>query len=465
MKNKTIFEGRLWLGVFLSVLILGLPRSGASALGTCDLTKAGRIVVPNGSSVADTPASVFAPFNILLAGEIITTLQDCADALFSKYNCDGGTLLSYSQNQFWCQYTSPGTYHPSLKITNASGSYTPSLTVFVPNAAEMVNCAANTCKGHSCWNGSKYVNGNKVDGCATVKVQANPLDVYIPGKSCVTWTSKDAVRMESECESFSIFNINRWAEFLSSDDCIDAGTIPGCDSGTNSYLFDFNTLGVQYCMWFPFNASDGLLGIPSGVNITVEAGHTCADDTCIGQTCMDAHSCTPLKGTKNCCAGYNTVPGGGTACPGDTMNVSTDGLAWKDIGNSGACTFWRKCEYYMPPGSGKCSPSYDNQTLATVPDDDVICSIGVHNDLTKIVGGWTWTCTGTNNIPISCSASEVCQGVCVPIDCTESDCGKNLNRFRCVPNPLCPTAPCSSCDEISTQTCQCNSGNWIEVSP
>lgn len=290
----------------------GSSGNTSAALGSCDLSGVSNLVSTNGSSGP-------APFASSLSMEVSTTDTDCASVACSSPSCDGGTLTAASANgcNFICSYDSAGTYHPTIHVANSKYSADPVIAVVVISSAD-ADCAAKTCKGNSCWDGSNFIPGTKTNGCATVSVSASPSSLTgLPGSSYISWSSNNASRMESECSSGPI-PIMRWAEFLSSDDCYDAGTIYSCTKDGYKMDFTASQIGTEICTWYPYNESDGQPGIPSSVvissgvsadnSVAVGTSNICkADDPgCAKRTCSDVYcfdGCTYHKGEITSCSG------------------------------------------------------------------------------------------------------------------------------------------------------------------
>ncbi|MFA5962270.1 MAG: hypothetical protein WC848_06325 [Parcubacteria group bacterium] len=224
------------------------------------------------------------------------------------------------------------------------------------------NCAADTCVGNNCYDGSKDIPGTKTQGCATGTVSFAPTAVTPisenPPKELtyLTWSSINTSKLEVACTGPT--TIAR-AEIQKSStewmtDAAKSGLYTKPAGAPDGYpgWFHVGTSGTFACTFYPTNQADGKPGTPFKASVEVKKPGG-SDFSCTG-----------------------TVPTNATKCTDDDTELTAT-LPWQSVGTSAsACTATRKCEYYGASShSGDiCIP--DDPDCANHTCKDVSCNNG-----------------------------------------------------------------------------------------
>jgi len=186
------------------------------------------------------------------------------------------------------------------------------------------DCAAKTCLGISCWNGTEQIKGTKITDCALVTATVEPNALTTPGSIFVKWTSTGASKVEAECFSGPII-IPRGGWFTSDAKCKESGLKECTDKGYE-FKTDKELTGTETCKFYPTNSVGGQQGTPLVVTFEVKKDSTtptpaptvtptpspvaastchknnyCPSEVCASKFCDDGCSKDLIRGTRVGC--------------------------------------------------------------------------------------------------------------------------------------------------------------------
>ena len=164
------------------------------------------------------------------------------------------------------------------------------------------DCAAKTCKGISCYDGTGYVYGTRTEGCATGTATVTPAMINAPGSSYVKWIASGASKMEAECLTGPII-LNHGGWFTNDTECKNSGLVRECSDKGYEFKFTANQIGTEVCAFYPTNTSDGKPGTPFTATITSTKDiSTCSNGILdSGEDCDGTnHPCATGKTCTNC---------------------------------------------------------------------------------------------------------------------------------------------------------------------
>jgi hypothetical protein len=284
-------------------------------------------------------------------------------------DCNGGTVSNIDNTtthgcDFTCTYNSSGTYKPKVHIANSACAKDPAVTVTVSSSGSSSACASQTCTGNSCWDGTKYIQGTKTEGCATCSVSANPQTITPSDISYLTWTTSNTSKMDVFCSglvdikkgSFNYLTDNAWYEASKSWYAKPTGAPDGYPMGGKAW---FNTNGTESCIFYPYNNTDSKEGTPCGVTITINKDASLKTDGECGTAAKTyASTATTWGSTDTFCTK-------GTANPTNpTFPTSSKSVNWICQGTNGGADTTCNAKLSTQSSAESQNPSYICQ-----PDD------------------------------------------------------------------------------------------------
>jgi hypothetical protein len=193
------------------------------------------------------------------------------------------------------------------------------------------DCAQKVCVGNSCWNGTDYAPGIKIQDCAIGEAKANPNSVTpkiewtaehpVEEIAYINWTSQNAKSMEVQCTGPAPIarapiqlTSAEWQKTYTKPNVNDPDGYPG--------WFHIGTSGTAVCIFYPTNIKDNLPGTPFSATIQVTSTPTCGNsiveekEECDytpssgqisyvpcsdGKTCQDCKCVMPTKANNYVC--------------------------------------------------------------------------------------------------------------------------------------------------------------------
>lgn len=267
-------------------------------------------------------------------------------------SCSSGT--AYCGNDCKC--------HCDTSSGSSSGSS-------VPNVPSGADCAAKTCVGNSCWNGSTFVSGTKTSGCATGSAKMNPEEMVYSSSSqrvYMTWSSSNATSMEAAC--FGLVPIDKapiettsaqWEKDAAATGFYvkPAGAPDGYPGG-----LAVGSIGKETCTFYPSNQSGPgtpfsatVIAKEAGANgdcICVTAGKACSPDSTVkGTTTCDGCKCVSGKvdGSGGSSSGGSGSGACSASCYGSNLTCQSAQPANATASSTGSCCGGQTC-YKCPSG-------------------------------------------------------------------------------------------------------------------
>ena len=288
---------------------------------SCDLTASLTAVPTTGSAPFKTDLSAFA--------QTSSVPLHC-----SSQDCGGGTVSNIiNECKFSCTYNNNGTYVPKVHVTNPNCFKDPTASVVVTGGSPA--CAATTCIGNSCWDGTKYISGTKTQNCATGSAIADPATLIVPNTSYIKWNSNGASKLDFACAG--PISTTRGGWYLNDAACKNSGAVKECTDKGYGMAFAANQTGTEICVFYPYNTSDGQIGTPFTVAITSNSGTNTNNGKC--GTAAKTYSST------------DTNWGNYTFC--ETGQVNPAAPTFPTVGNS---TAWN-CKSANGGVDGNCTAS------------------------------------------------------------------------------------------------------------
>ncbi|MEI7425580.1 MAG: hypothetical protein WCK16_01470 [Candidatus Moraniibacteriota bacterium] len=164
------------------------------------------------------------------------------------------------------------------------------------------NCNTKICQGNSCWNGEKYIAGEKTQNCATVEIKTSKTSLTAPDSSYITWNSTNASKLSATCTGL-YSAIGSW--YLNDKECKEKGQVKECTDKGYEMKFPGDKFGKETCTFYLTNKSDGLPGTPSSFEIEVKEGSNSISPTPTPNLCGNGkkdtgESCDPKSTTYDC---------------------------------------------------------------------------------------------------------------------------------------------------------------------
>ena len=176
----------------------------------------------------------------------------------------------------WLANGDPGeqTLTPTPSPTTPTPTISPTTQTPFPSGPD---CAAKTCVGNSCYSkdetGNPYIKGTKTTDCATVEIKTSKTSLTAPDSSYLTWNTTNASKLGATCSGIYSGDAS-W--YLSNEECKKDGQ---CTDKGYEMKFSSDKFGIETCILYPTNKSDGLPGTPSSFEVEVKEGSNSTSPT------------------------------------------------------------------------------------------------------------------------------------------------------------------------------------------